>query len=107
MSKPKDLINEVRSKLLGRKQEEMTVQEQTELAQSLPLEAFDVIQDPSTKSRAFLIVKIKYNLETREAVVTDVAPFQDKAAGLALSNDKSNLRYFFDKNTRGAKNENK
>lgn len=107
MSKDKSLLDDVRSKLFNRKETEAEQQAQAEVEASLENETFDVIQDPSTKSRQFLIVKLKYNLDTKQASVVDVAPFQDKAAGLAITNDKTNLKFFYDKNTRGRNNENK
>jgi len=102
MGKTKDTVEELRSKLFERKKEEIVETEKKLVEENLECVAYDIIQNPN-KKRDYLIVRIKYNLETKEAVVTDVEPFHDKAAGLGLQLDKKNRKYFFDKVNRGKK----
>jgi hypothetical protein len=99
MSKAKDTIKEFREKLFETKKKEAVEEAQKTLEKNLDLVAYDVIQNPDKKNRDYLLIKIKYDLETRSAVVTDVLPFKDKTVGLSIQLDKENRRYLFHKIT--------
>ena len=62
---------------------------------------YDVFQDPDEKNRAFVIAKIQYNPETKDAKVMETRKFGDKAAGLAFVMNKENLNYLFNKAKKG------
>jgi hypothetical protein len=98
MSKAKDTVEELRNKLFNRKQKETVEEEQQAITTTLSNVTYDVIQDPSTTSRQFLIVKIKYDLDTKQATVVEVRPFQDKAVGMIIIKDKESRKYLFEKN---------
>jgi len=103
MSKAKDKIEELRNKLFENKKKELTEKAQEVIETTMDNTVYDVIQDPSTKSRQFLMVKIKYDLDTKTAAIVDVMPFQDKAAGLTIQMDKENRKYLYEKNSRSKK----
>lgn len=98
MSKIKETVEEFRNKLLNRKEQEVVQEEQKQLESTLEYAAYDVVQDPATNSRSFLIVKIKYDITTKQATVVEVRPFHDKAAGLSMVMDKENRKYLFERN---------
>jgi carbonic anhydrase len=103
MSKAKDTIEELRAKLFERKKQE-TIEESKKLVEAnFDQVVYDVIQNPDTKSRSYLIVRIKYDIKTKEAVVTDVNTFEDKTAGLTMQLDKENKKYLFEKSDRSKK----
>lgn len=103
MSKAKDVIADIRDKVFERRKQETIEKAQEVLEKNLDNTVYDVIQNPNSKSRDFLIVKIKYDLETKEAAVLEVREFQDKAAGLTIQIDKENRKYLFNKNKKGEK----
>lgn len=102
-----DNIKKLRERLeLKKKQllEETKVVEVTEPAYPVEIKegllthtCYDVYQDPTKKSRHFLIVKINYNPETGTAEVEEIRPFEDKTAGLSMVSDKDNRQYLFNK----------
>lgn len=98
MSKAKQTIQEFREKLFEKKKEEIVEQSNKIIQENLEYVAYDVVQDPSTKSRSYVMVKIRYDLNTRQAVVEEVRPFEDKAAGLTIQMDKENRKYLFERN---------
>lgn len=96
MSKVKDAVEEFRQKLLDKKkQEDVTesVKEEVKFTQT----AFDVIRDPTKTNRAYLIVKIEYDIASKQAKVVDTVEFHDKTAALSMLADKDNRRYFFER----------
>lgn len=105
MSKVKDAISDLRAKLTNRESEPEALEKPQDETYDVIFdnEVYDVIQDPTTKSRAFLMVRIQYDLKTKVAQVTEVKPFDDKAAGLTMSIDKQNRKYLFERNRRGDK----
>lgn len=98
MSKAKDTVEELRSKLFDRKKEETVQEAEKTLEASLDNIVYDVIQNPDVKNRSFLAVKIKYDLKTNQAVIVETREFQDKAAGLTIQMNKENLKYLFERN---------
>lgn len=98
MSKAKEAIAELRSKMFDNKKQEIVEKAVEVINETLSETTYDVIQDPSTKSRAFLIVKIQYDIKTKKAAVVEVKPFDDKAAGLTMNLDKQNRKYLFERN---------
>lgn len=103
MSKPKEIIENIRSQYFDRQKDKIVEEANKTLEEKLEHTVYDVIQDPSTKSRQFIMVKIKYDLVTKQAVVSEVTEFQDKAAGLTIQMDKENRKYLFEKNSRSKK----
>jgi hypothetical protein len=103
VSKAKDVLADIKTKVFERKKEEMVEEAKKTLEANLETVAYDVIQDPSTTSRQFLIVQIKYDLETKKAVISEVRPFSDKTAGLSIQMNKENIKFLFDRNKRGDK----
>lgn len=97
MSKAKDALEEVRKAVFDRKNEEIAKEAGVTIEKTLPLITYDVIQDPSTQSRKFLIVQIRYDLTTKEAKVISARPFSDHVVGLMKQNDKENMRIMYDK----------
>lgn len=110
MSKTKDKVNELREKLFNRKQEEMAQEATAAVEQANPSTAtdkrhvIDVIPDPNRGGRYYLMVKIEFDIVTREAKVVDVREFDDKVAGLSIQIEKENRKYLYERRTR---NENK
>jgi carbonic anhydrase len=98
MSKAKESIEELRAKLFDRKKQEVVEAADKVIAESLNLITYDIIQDPDVQGRSFLIVKIKYDIKTKTAVVIDIMPFQNKTVGLTIQKDKENLKYFYEQN---------
>ena len=98
MSKAKDKIDEIRNKIFEKKKETMVEEADAKILATMENVAYDVIQDPNSKSRAFIMVKIAYDLETKTAKIVEVRPFGDKAAGLSITMDKENRKYLFEKN---------
>jgi len=98
MSKVKDTVEEFKNKYLNVKKEEVVKEEVKAKAATMDNVTYDVIQDPSTKSRAFLIVKIKYDLKTKEAIIEEVRNFNDKVAGMSMVADKDNREFLFKRN---------
>jgi hypothetical protein len=96
--KAKESIEELRAKLFDRKKQEVVEAADKVIDQTLDNITYDIIQDPATQSRAFLIVKIKYDLNTKLAKIVDVIPFPNKAVGLTMQRDKENLKYFYEQN---------
>lgn len=97
MSKTKETVEELRKKLFERKKDEVVETADQVLETKLDGVVYDVVQDPSTKSRAFLMVKIKYDIETKQAVVEEVVKFGDKTAAFSMVMDKENRKYLFEK----------
>jgi len=107
MSKTKSAIEELRTKLFDRQKQEAVEEVQQQVESKLDSVIYDVIQDPTKTNREFLILKLKYNLDTKEAAIVDVQKFQDKTAGLSIQLAKENLKYLFEKNKNRGDNENK
>lgn len=98
MSKAKDKINELRTKMFENKKAQQ-VEEATKVVEaSMDGTVYDVIQDPDKKGRNFIMVKIKYDLATKTAAIVEVREFLDKAAGLSIQMDKESRKYLFEKN---------
>jgi hypothetical protein len=103
MTKAKDTIKEFREKLFEAKKKEV-VEEATKVVESLlENETYSIIQDPSAKNRSFIMIKIKFNVETGEAQIVGKCPFPDKAAGLTIQRQLANNKYLFEKNNRSKK----
>lgn len=66
----------------------------------------DIIQDPSTKSRKYLMVEIKYDIDTGECILGKVMNFTDKTIGYSVVSRKYHAKYLYDK-CKGERNENK
>mgnify|MGYP003460551307 FL=1 len=98
MSKTKETVEELRKKLFERKKEDAVENAEKVIEAQLDGVVYDVVQDPSTKSRAFLMVKIVYDINTKQAVVEDVIKFNDKTAAFGMNLDKENRKYLFEKN---------
>jgi len=101
MSKIKNAVDEFRKKLTDKQLEVVVEKPVVPVEATSDLIAYDVIQDPTTNSRKFVIVKLVYNLDTKEARIDSVRPFEDKTAGMAIQLDKKNHEYFYEKNNRG------
>ena len=97
MSKAKEAIKEFRDKLFETKKQEIVEEAQKTIENAMDGVTYDVIQNPDTKSRDYLILKIKYDLETRTAAIVEVKPFNDKVAGMSIIMDKENRKYLFEK----------
>lgn len=97
MSKAKEAIKEFREKLFETKKQEIVEEAQKTIENAMDGVTYDVIQNPDTKSRDYLILKIKYDLETRTAAIVEVKPFNDKVAGMSIIMDKENRKYLFEK----------
>ena len=98
MSKTKDTIEELRAKLFERKKEEIVEVADETILSKLDNSTYDVVQDPSTNSRSFLMIKIKYDLENRKAEIEDIIKFNDKTAAFGMIMDKENRKYLYEKN---------
>jgi len=103
----KEELNELRQKLEIKKKK-LEVEKATEkhiknIKETLTYTTYDVFQDPSKRGRHFIMVKLQYNPDTKEAVVVDIRPFEDKTAGLSFVMDKDNRKYLFDKCRRSFK----
>lgn len=103
MSKAKETIKEFREKLFEAKKQETVEKAQQTLEKTLENEVYTVVQDPNVKGRAFLIVKIQFDLKTGKAAVVGQCSFSDKAAGLTMIMDQENRKYLFNKNNRSKK----
>lgn len=103
MSKAKEAVAELRSKIFENKKQEVVEKAEEVIKKNLEYSVYDVIQDPDTNSRSFIMVKIEYDLKSKKAQLVEVRPFQDKAAGLGIVMDKENRKYLFEKNKRGDK----
>lgn len=97
MSKAKDAIKEFREKLFETKKKEVVEEAQKKIEENMDNVTYDVIQNPDTKSREYLIIKIKYDLTTKTASVVGVKPFNDKVAGMTIIMDKENRKYLYEK----------
>lgn len=103
MSKTKDTIKEFRDKLFETRKQEAVEKAQQTIEKTLENEVYTVIQDPNVKGRAFLMLKIQFDLETGKAAITGQCSFSDKAAGLTMIMDQENRKYLFNKNNRSKK----
>lgn len=103
MSKAKDTIEKIRQQVFERKKEEAVQEAKAVIEKTMPYTAYDVIQDPNVKGRAFLIVKFKYDLATRQAIIDEVRPFEDNSVGLSMQMDKDNREYMFNRNIKEKK----
>lgn len=99
----KSKLDELRQKLYDKKQELMQEKAKEQIEEELTHVAYDIFQDPETKSRKFLMVKIKYNPETKKATVMDVKDFEDKPSGLTFVMNKSNNEYLYNKSNKRSK----
>lgn len=97
MSKAKDSIEQLRKKLHEKTLEFKAEKAQQEIEEKLTHIVYDVFQDPTAKHRSFLIAKLQYNPDTKEAVVMGIKPFPDKAAGLSYVMNHENMRYLYEK----------
>ena len=96
-------VENLRKKLLSKEKELRVETAKTELAKDLKYTTYTIIQDKTQKSRTFLIAKLKFDIEKGEAVLEEVRPFEDKAAGLAFVMNTDNLEFLFKKNKRRMK----
>jgi hypothetical protein len=103
MSKPKDVINSIRNKVFERQKESVVEAAEQKIEETKEMVVYDIVQDPRTKSRAFLIVKIAFDIETMTARLEEVVPFADKTVALSIQMDKENRKYLFDKYSKGSK----
>ena len=101
MSDSKDTIAKLREKYHEKKKELLTKEAEKKIEAELHQTVYDVFQDPSKKGRAFIIAKIQYNSETKDAKVIETREFTDKNAGLAFVMNKENLNYLFNKCKKG------
>lgn len=98
MSKSKDEISNLRKKFFDKKKELQVEEAEKELAESMNLESYTIMQDPDKHGRHFLIVKMKFDIKTKTAIIAGIKNFEDKAAGLAFVMNTSNLKYLYEKN---------
>jgi hypothetical protein len=103
MSKAKETIKEFRDKLFENKKKETIEQAQKTIEASLDDSVYAIVQDPNVKGRSFIMVKIKFNLESNQATIVGKCPFPDKAAGLSIIMQLENHKYLFEKNNRRSK----
>lgn len=107
MKKFKESTQDFRDRILGVRKEEVKQEAKEEMKQEqagdMPYEVIDVIQDPTTKSRSYQYVKIKYNPATKQAIVETITPCIDKTTGYAMILDKDNRKYLFEKSNSGGK----
>lgn len=101
--KNKDEVESLRKTLFDRQKELQIEEAATKLAEKLDRVAYTVITDNSKKGRHFLIVKIKFDIDSLESVIEEVREFEDKAAGLAFVMNNDNLKFLFNKNKRREK----
>ena len=102
------MIDKLR-KTLEQKKAELEVEKKKKEAEdlekkaqdSLPEVAYDIVQDPAVKSRAYLMTKIQYSPETGQSRVVETRKFEDKVAGLAFTLNRDNLEYLFNKCKKG------
>ena len=103
MSKAKDVMEDLRNKVFERKKQESVEKAEEVIKPDLDNIIYDIIQDPSTSSRRYLALQIRYNLETKDAKVMEVRPFDDKTVGLSIEMNRKNIKYLFEKSKRGDK----
>jgi len=103
MSKNKDVVEELRQKLFERKKEEQVEEANKELSKDLTMTTYVVFQDPNRNGHNFLVGKILFNPETRKALIDEVIPFEDRAAGLTFVMNQENMKVLFGKNKRRQK----
>lgn len=101
MSDSKDTIEKLRQKYHEKKKELLTKEAEKKIKVELHQTVYDVYQDPTKKNRVFIIAKIQYNPETKDAKVIETREFTDKSAGLAFVMNKENLNYLFNKSKKG------
>ena len=97
----KNEVEQLRTKLHDNKVEALSLEAQKQIEQELPNVVHDMVQDGSKKGRHFLMVQVRYNLETGKASVTGVKPFNDKTAGISMVADKTNREYLYNKCKKG------
>lgn len=104
MSKAKEVIDDIRNKVFERKKQETVEEAKKTIEASLTTVAYDVIQDPNSQTRNFIIVKLVYDLfkkledGTYSASVVEVRPFDDRGAAMSMIKDKETRKFFFEKN---------
>lgn len=107
-------LDELRKKLEEKKK---VLQQETEVIEELNTEevteettednyyvVHDIIQDPSTKSRKYLMVEIKYNINTGECKLGEIKNFTDKTTGFSVVSRKHHFQYLYNK-CKGVKND--
>lgn len=93
-------IDELKNSLFDRYQKEETQEKADAKAAELSSIAYDIVRIPN-KGNTFEIVKLKYDLETRQAVVDSKVLLDQKVVGLSfLENDKRSIEACFNRLTR-------
>lgn len=93
-SKNKDKIAELKQKVFERQKLEAQHKEAEELSKDLDKVAYDVIRVPG-KGNTFELIKVKYNLETKKAVVDSKVELDQKVIGMTFKQHKEGLDSIF------------
>ena len=106
----KQKINELKQNLFERHSKEESDLDASNLAKELDTVAFNIERIPG-KGTAFRVVKLKYDLESKSAVVVDSVVLDQKVIGLKYEDQRTGIemiyRRLFKTQEREQQNENK
>lgn len=60
-------------------------------------DVYVVTENPEKKSKEYLIVKIKYDIVSKKAIVEDTKKLDQKVIGMRFPIEQENLKYYFNK----------
>jgi len=60
-------------------------------------EVYVVTENPDKKSKEYLIVKIKYDIVSKKAIIEETKKLDQKVIGMRFPIEQENLKYYFNK----------
>lgn len=88
----KDKIKELKEKRNDKIQEDTIKAAKDEIEEQLTFESFDVVK---TGVKAYSLVTLKYDLESKKAYVSEVLPISNRVFGMSYLNRKKDLKSLF------------
>lgn len=99
--KKKTNVEKVEELMKKRAQENEDQKQETKfekVKEPLDQTVYTVVIDKEKGGNNFLIVKLNFNYETKEAKVESVADLSQKVIGMRFPVEQENLKYYFQKN---------
>ena len=84
--------------ILKAKEEELKKQEEIKaLEDTLNQTVLGFCKNPDKTSKDYMLIKLKFNIETQEAIVVDAVPITNRVAGKSFEIEQDNLQLMFNK----------
>ncbi len=88
-------LKDLMEKRYNKKKEQLATKAKEEVKQEMQNNCYTVLQDPDSKSRQFLIAKIKFDVKTMKAVVDNYVKLDQDVIGLRYPVQQQDLEFYY------------